>query len=374
MTFVIVGAGQAAAAACRTLRGEGYEGRLVLVGDEPVAPYERPPLSKEFLQGRQTAEKPVLPREWYDANRVELVLDRRAVRVRDAERALVLEGGEELTYDRLLLATGARPRRFPNAPGVHYVRTLADAAGLATAMRAAHRIVIVGAGFIGLEVAASARKLGLETLVLDPLELPLLPVVGREVGEFLAAEHRAQGVQLHLGERVLALDGSSVTTDARSYEADVVAAGIGVLPNVELAEGTAIRVDGGIVVDENCRTSVPEIYAAGDVASYPHPALGERLRVEHWQNANLQGAVAARGMLGLQARVEDLPWFWTDQYDLNIQMVGHARTWDRVELQGEGRSFSAWYLQGDRVRMALAVNRFKDIRLARERIRADGKR
>lgn len=368
MTFVIVGAGQAAAWACRTLRTEGYEGRLVLVGEEPLAPYERPPLSKELLQGRHTAEKPVLPREWYDANGVELVLDRRAVRVRDAERVLVLEGGQELAYERLLLATGARPRRFPDAPGVHYVRTLADGAGLAAAMRAARRIAIVGAGFIGLEVAASARKLGLETLVIDPLELPLLPIVGREVGEFLAAEHRAQGVELRLGERVTALDGSSVTTGARRYEADVVAVGIGVVPNVELAEGTGIRVDDGIVVDENCRTSVPEIFAAGDVASYPHPALGERLRVEHWQNANLQGAVAAKGMLGLQARVEDLPWFWTDQYDLNIQMVGHARTWDRVEMQGEGRAFSAWYYQGDRVRMVLAVNRFKDIRLARQRI------
>lgn len=370
MTFVIVGAGQAAAWACRTLRSEGYDGRLVLVGEEPLAPYERPPLSKEFLQGKQTAEKPVLKPEWYPANGVELRLGRRATRIRDADRVLVLDDGEELAYDRLLLCTGARPRRFPDAPGVHYLRTLEDASGLARAMRSGRRIAIVGAGFIGLEVAATARRLGLETLVVDPLEIPLLPIVGREVGQFIADVHRAEGVDLRLGERVTRLDGSKVVTDAGAYEADVVAAGIGVVPNVELAEGTGIVVDNGFVVDENCRTSVPEIFAAGDVASYPHPVLGERLRIEHWQNANAQGVVAARGMLGIAARVEDLPWFWTDQYDLNVQMVGHARRWDRVVLRGTGRTFSAWYLEHGRVKMTLAVNRFKDLRPARELIRS----
>lgn len=382
-TFVIVGANLAGGRAALALRNEGFDGRIVLVGEEPEPPYERPPLSKEYLRGQLPKDKLfIAERTAYEAQEIELRLSVRATRIDVQARALELASGERLRFDKLLLATGGRPRRLhvPGAelPGVYYLRTCADADALATELRAGRHVVVIGAGFIGAEVAASARALGLDVSVLEIASVPLERAVGGEVGQVYADLHRDHGVDLRLEEGIERIEGSAraervVTTKGARIDCDVVVVGIGIQPNVEIAADTGIEATtNGITVNEYCETSVPGIFAAGDVARFYHPLLNEQVRLEHWANAQNQGQAAARNMLGRGERYTEVPWFWSDQYDVNMQYVGYASTWDATVVRGSmaERKFTVFYLKDGVLRAALAFNRFRDIRATRELIRA----
>ncbi|HXG41539.1 MAG TPA: FAD-dependent oxidoreductase [Dehalococcoidia bacterium] len=380
-TVVIVGANLAGGRAAEALRKEGFDGRIFLVGEEPHPPYERPPLSKEYLRGEMPREELfVQPEAFWAEQEIELLMGVRAVSLDLAAKRVELSNGERLSFDKLLLATGGRVRRLqvPGADleGVHYLRTVDDSEALARELRPGRRLVVVGAGFIGSEVAASAREKGLEVTMVEVLPLPLQKALGPEVGRIYAEIHLEHGVELVLGEGVERFEGDRrvravLTSSGRRIECDVVLVGVGIEPATELAQEAGLQVDNGIVVDEFCRTSHPDVYAAGDVANFYSPLLGRRLRVEHWHNAQNQGIAAARSMLRQEPYAE-LPWFWSDQYDLNMQYVGFADAWDRVVFRGDvgARRFTAFYLRGGRLEATLAVNRPRDIRAARELIQS----
>ncbi len=381
-TFVIVGANLAGGRAAQALRQEGFDGRLILIGAEPDPPYERPPLSKEYLRGEEPRQKLFLVEpSFYQDNDVELRLGVRARRLDVRERQVELETGEHIPFDVLLIATGGRVRRLqvPGADlaGVYYLRTIADSEAIAAELRPGRHLVVVGAGFIGAEVAASARMLGLEVTVLEVLPVPLERALGAEMGRVYADIHRDHGVNLRLEEGIQRIEGARraervITSSGVAIDCDLVVIGVGIEPEASIAEGTDIEVSNGIVVDEYCQTGVPGIFAAGDVANFYTPVLGERMRVEHWANAQNQGIAAASNMLGRREPYAEVPWFWSDQYEVNLQYVGHASRWDRLVLRGNvaERRFSAFYLQEGRVRAALCVNRPRDVRPSREVIRA----
>jgi 3-phenylpropionate/trans-cinnamate dioxygenase ferredoxin reductase component len=363
-THVIVGASLAGAKTAEALRTEGFDGRIVLVGAEDERPYERPPLSKDYLRGESEREKAyVHPAGFYEEHDIELRTGT-TVSAIDTDARTVSLGGESLGYDRLLIATGAEPRRL-NVPGadlegVHYLRTLADSDRLHAA---SGRAVVIGAGWIGSEVAASARQMGHDVALVEMTEVPLERVVGREVGAFYADVHRAQGVELHMGTGVEALEGSGKVervrlADGTTLDCDFVVVGVGVLPRVELAEQAGIAVGDGILVSQRLETSVPGVFAAGDVANAYHPVLGRKLRVEHWANALNQPAVAARAMLGKDASYDRLPYFFSDQYDVGMEYTGHATEWDEVVFRGnpDSREFVAFWLAGGRVLAGMNVN------------------
>ncbi|HXG41867.1 MAG TPA: FAD-dependent oxidoreductase [Dehalococcoidia bacterium] len=380
-TVVIVGANLAGGRAAEALRKEGFDGRIFLVGEEPHPPYERPPLSKEYLRGEMPREELfVQPESFWAEQEIELLMGVRAVSLDLAHKRVELSSGERLSFDKLLLATGGRVRRLevPGADleGIHYLRTVDDSEALARELRPGRRLAIVGAGFIGSEVAASAREKGLEVTMIEVLPLPLQKALGPEVGRIYADIHRQHGVELVLGEGVERFEGDSrlqavVTSTGRRIECDLALVGVGIVPATELAEAVGLTVDNGIVVNEFCQTSHPDVYAAGDVANFYSPVLGRRLRVEHWHNAQNQGMAAARSMLRGEPYAE-VPWFWSDQYDLNMQYVGFADAWDRLVFRGdvEARRFTAFYLRQGRLEAALAINRPRDIRAARELIQA----
>lgn len=381
-TFVIVGASLAGGRAAQALRKEGFDGRVVLIGEEPDRPYERPPLSKEYLRGQFPKEKLfIADGSFYDENEIDLRLGVRATRIDAKERVVELDSGERVAFDKLLIATGGRPRRLnvrgADLDGVYELRTIADSEAIASELREGRRVVVIGAGFIGAEVAASARTNGLDVTVLEVAALPLERVVGAEIGEIYAQLHRDHGVDLRLGEGIERIEGSKraervVTTEGAAIDCDFVVVGVGMQPNVEIVAGTGIDTPNGIAVDEFCETNVQGIYAAGDAANFYHPLLGERLRVEHWANAQNQGQAAALNMLGKQEAYAEVPWFWSDQYDVNMQYVGHAHEWDETVFRGNvaDRKFTAFYLKGGRLQAALAFNRFRDIRHSRELIKA----
>ncbi|HEX2171416.1 MAG TPA: FAD-dependent oxidoreductase [Dehalococcoidia bacterium] len=379
-TAVIVGANLAGGRAAETLRQAGYEGRIVLIGGEPDRPYERPPLSKEYLAGKADEEKLYLrPLDYYAEHEIELRLGVRATTLDPAGRSLMLADGELLDYDNLLICTGAAPRPIeaPGAdlPGILYLRTLRDAEYLRGRKEHARRVVVVGAGFIGAEVAATCRQAGLEVILLEALPVPLERGLGRRVGEIYARIHRDRGVDLRTNAAVAAFRGHGlveqvVTASGEAFECDFVVVGVGVAPEVGWLAGSGLQIENGILVDEFCRTNLPGVYAAGDVANWWHPTLGQRLRVEHYDNAQNQGVAAAKSMLGQGEPYAPVPFFWSDQYDLNLQYVGHARGDDEVVLRGDpsGESWSAFYLREGRVQAALAVNRFRDVSAARQLI------
>ena len=380
-TIVIIGANLAGGRAAEALRKEGFDGQIFLVGEEPHPPYERPPLSKEYLRGEMPREELFIqPESFWTEQEIELVMGVRAVALDLAAKRVELSSGERLSFDKLLLATGGRVRRLgvPGADltGVHYLRTVDDCESLARELQPGRRLAVVGAGFIGSEVAASAREKGLEVTMIEVLPVPLQKALGPEVGRIYAEIHREHGVELVLGEGVERFEGDGrvravVTSSGRRIECDLVLVGVGIAPAAELAEAAGLEVDNGIVVNEFCETSHSDVYAAGDVANFYSPVLGRRLRVEHWHNAQNQGAAAARSMLRREPYAE-VPWFWSDQYDLNMQYVGYADGWDEVVFRGdvEGRRFTAFYLREGRLEAALAINRPRDIRACREMIRA----
>jgi 3-phenylpropionate/trans-cinnamate dioxygenase ferredoxin reductase subunit len=357
-----------------TLREEGYEGRVVLVGEELHLPYERPPLSKEYLRGEVAFEQALVRAfDFYAEHDIETRLGVRAVRLDPAARIVDLADGERLEYEKVLIATGARNRRPDIAglalEGVFDLRTVDDADRIRAEARPGRKAVVVGMGFIGSEVAASLRQLEVEVAVVAPGSAPLERLLGEEVGGVLAEIHREKGVELLFGDSVDAFEGSNrvervVTRAGRTIECDFAVIGVGVEPAVELAAATGVELDNGIVVDEYCRTSVEGVYAAGDVANHYHPVFERRIRVEHWDNALKHGPAAARNMLGKDEPYEDIPWFWSDQYDTNLQYAGFHTSWDELVVRGslEERSFVAFYCTAGRVLAAVAVNRGKDLR------------
>jgi 3-phenylpropionate/trans-cinnamate dioxygenase ferredoxin reductase subunit len=358
----------AGAHAAQTLREEGFDGRLVLIGDERRRPYERPPLSKDYLRGEVERETLyVHPEAFYAEHDIELRRGRTAVRLDVAIDELALDDGERLRYDRLLLATGAEPRRLSirgaDLDGVLYLRSVEDSDALRGRLQRGGAVVVVGAGWIGAEVAASARRRGLEVTVVDPLAVPLEHVLGAEVGTVYRDLHTDHGVRLLAGTSVDAFEGDRVvervrTSDGRQLECDFVVVGVGVTPRTRLAAEAGLKIENGILVDEYLQSTVPGVYAAGDVANAHHPFYGEPVRVEHWANALHQGPVAARNMLGQSHAYERLPYFFSDQYDTGMEYTGLARTWDRVIFRGDpaSREFIAFWVARDRVVAGMNFN------------------
>ena len=367
-TYVIVGASLAGAKAAETLRAEGFDGRVVILGAEQFRPYERPPLSKQFLRGEAGVEDAfVHEADFYPDHDIELLVDTLVNEVNVRARVVTTEAGESIRYDRLLLATGARARRLrvPGAglPGIHYLRSLQDSQALRDAIPSARRVVVVGAGWIGCEVAASIRQLGFEVAMIDPGPAPLASVLGPEVGGVLRDLHAEHGVSLHLGQSVDGFVGDSAVAGVRSGDgsvvpADLVVVGVGTAPRIELARNAGLQIDGGIAVDEFLQTSAPGVFAAGDVAAAWHPGLGRRVRVEHWANAKQQGVAAAKNMLGAGIAYDRQPYFFSDQYDFGLEFSGYAPRWGRVVFRGDPatREFIAFYIEADRVVAALNAN------------------
>lgn len=369
--ILIVGAGLAGSRCAETLRSAGFEGTVLLVGEEPHPPYERPALSKDFLAGRRE-EVGLRPATFWREKGVELLLDTRVHRVDHLARIAETDAGP-LPWDALVLATGARPRRlapFDGRPGVHLLRTIADAESLRAAIVPGRRLAIVGAGFIGAEVAATARQLGAEVTLLEALSAPLVRVLGAEVGHVLAEHYRAHGVDLRLGAQVERLverpEGTLralALADGTEVSCDVLLVAVGAAPAGELVGVDAIRTDA-------CgRTEMPDVYACGDAAASWRPSLGQHARMEHWTSAAGQGAAVARTILDEPEPYDDIPYFWSDQFGLRLQHVGHPDGWARVELNGESDSFSARYYREDGCLVAaLLVNRRAEVGAARREL------
>ncbi len=367
-TFVIVGASLAGAKAAETLREEGFEGPVVLVGEEPVRPYERPPLSKAYLRGEVGFDDAAVhPEGFYADHQIELLTSTTVASIDPTTRHVTLDPGGQLAYDELLLTTGATPRRvaIPGAEleGIHYLRSLASCDALRDAIATATKLVVVGAGWIGCEVAASARQLGKEVALIEGAQVPLQRVLGPEVGAMFRDLHAYHGVDLHMGVGVEAFRGTKsaeevVLADGSSVSGDLFVVGVGVSPRTELAEAASLTLDNGIVVDGHLATSIPGIWAAGDVANAYHPVFGTTIRLEHWSAALNQGPVAARNMLGRDVTYEKVPYFYSDQYDLGMEYNGFAAIWDQVVYRGDrakGEVIVFWLDQG-RVVAGMNVN------------------
>ena len=370
-TFVIAGGGLAGAKAAEALRQQGFGGRIVLACQEDIRPYERPPLSKDYLQGKAGRETIfVHSPDWYGANRVELLTATTVTAIDRGRREVTLSGGGHLAYDRLLLATGSVPRRLPlsgaDADGVLYLREVGDSDRIRDTLATASRVLIIGAGWIGLEVAAAARTAGVDVTIAEMADLPLLQVLGPQVAPVFAELHREHGVDLRLGVQVgeITVSGGKATgarlADGTRIGADAVIVGIGAVPNTGLAEAAGLEVRDGVVTDASLRTSDPDIYAAGDIASAFHPLLGRHIRVEHWASALHQPETAAAAMLGREAVYDRVPYFYTDQYDLGMEYAGYVGPggYDQVIFRGDvdKREFIAFWLSGGRVVAGMNVN------------------
>jgi 3-phenylpropionate/trans-cinnamate dioxygenase ferredoxin reductase component len=369
--YVIAGAGLAGAKAAETLRSEGFDGPVVLIGDEDERPYERPPLSKAYLLGKAERETIyVHPQAWYADNQVELRLGSPVTAIDRAAGQVALANGSQVGYAKLLLATGSSPRLLTvpgaDADGVLYLRRAADSDRIKTTFASASRVAVIGAGWIGLETAAAARTAGVEVTICETAGLPLLRVLGPEVAQVFAGLHREHGVDLRFGVQVaeITTDGGRATgvrlADGSHIEADAVIVGVGIVPNAQLAETAGLETGNGIVVDAALRSSDPDIFAAGDVASAYHPLLGKHIRVEHWANALNQPQAAARAMLGRDVSYDRVPYFYSDQYDLGMEYSGYVEPggYDQVVFRGDrdGREFVAFWLNGGRVLAGMNVN------------------
>ncbi|MCI4645788.1 MAG: FAD-dependent oxidoreductase [Hyphomonadaceae bacterium] len=367
--IVVIGGGQAGAQAVFSLRQGGYDGAITLVGDEPAPPYQRPPLSKAFLKGEMPEERLYFkPAAWYQDNGVELMLGVSATRIDRSARQVHLSHDAVLDYDALILATGSRPRALPlpgaDLDGVHELRSLADVERLAPQTIAGRSIVIVGAGYIGLEAAAVARQLGMDVTVLEMAPRVLARVTSPVMSDFYEKQHRAQGVDIRCGAGLAALkgDNGAVTAaqlvDGSEIKADLVLIGIGILPNEELAAEAGIACENGILVDRDARTNDPHVFACGDCARRPLVHYGRIGRLESVHNAIEQGKLAAAAILGKPRPPEDTPWFWSDQYDLKLQIAGLSQDYDELVVRGdpEARKFATFYLKSGALIAVDAVN------------------
>lgn len=367
-TFVIVGASLTGAKAAEELRNQGFDGRVVLIGDERELPYERPPLTKDYLRSESPRDKArVHEPGFYDEHGIELLTGMHVTAIDPAQRRIHVEDGEGFSYDRLLIATGAEPRRIDlpgaNLDRVHYLRTLPDCDALRERLAAGGKAVVIGAGWIGSEFAASARQRGLEVTVIEPARVPLERALGGELGGFYRDVHRGHGVELHLGTSVEAFEGNGSvaavrTSTGQSIACDFVVVAVGVIPRTQLAAAAGAEIDNGIVVDDRLRTSIPDVFAAGDVANAWHPFYERRIRVEHWANALHQGPAAARAMLDQDVSFDRIPYFYSDQYDVGMEYSGYAPAWDEVIYRGAvaDGEFIAFWLRDQRVIAGMNVN------------------
>ena len=368
-TFVIIGASLAGAKAAAELREQGFDGDVVLVGAESELPYERPPLSKDLLQGKaERGDAQVFEPGFYAEQNIELLTGVTATALDPGAHRVTLDTGRELSYDAVLLSTGSAARGIdvPGAEldGIFYLRTLDESVALAQRIGEGGRLVVVGGGWIGSEVAASARTLGAEVTIIDPSELPNTRIFGPEVGQFYADVHAQHGVTLHFSDGVASFEGADgavqavTTTSGTRIEADYVVVGVGASPRVELADAAGITTDNGILVDDALRTTAAGVFAAGDVARAQNPFYSERIRVEHWSNALNQGPAAARSMLGQTVSYDRIPYFFSDQYDVGMEYSGYATGWDQVVFRGDrdGGEFVAFWLADSRVVAGMNVN------------------
>jgi NADPH-dependent 2,4-dienoyl-CoA reductase/sulfur reductase-like enzyme/nitrite reductase/ring-hydroxylating ferredoxin subunit len=367
-SIVIVGGGAAAAAAAEMIGREGYDGPVTMISADADPPVDRPNLSKDYLAGEaQDDWIPLWPAEFYADRGIELVLGRRVSAIDTAGRTVRLEDGSQRAFGSLLLATGADPVRLPipGATGEHvmYLRSFPDSRAIVERARTARHVVVAGASFIGLEVSASLRARGISVDVVAPESMPLERVMGVEVGRFVRSLHETQGVVFHLGQTVKSVDGRKVVlSGGATLDADFVVMGVGVRPAVALAEKAGLALDRGIAVNEYLETSAPGIFAAGDVARWPDPHTGERIRVEHWVVAERQGQVAARNMLGYRERFDAVPFFWSRHYEVDIKYVGHAEQWDAVRIDGslEAQDCSVAYTRGGRTLAVATISRDRE--------------
>jgi 3-phenylpropionate/trans-cinnamate dioxygenase ferredoxin reductase component len=381
--IVIIGAGHAGGRAAEALRAAGYAGTVTLLGSEPHPPYERPPLSKELLAGTMPVEKTYLrPLSFYDEQKIDLRLEATAVEIDPAAQRVRLADDTTLPYDQLLLTTGARARRLllpgGEGPRIHYLRDIADTLALRPRLVPGLRLAIIGAGFIGLEIAASARKYGAEVAVLEFAPYPLARVAPKEIGDHVASLHRNNGVTLKTGVAVMAIEdhGDTVllrTDGGETITADLVAIGIGAVPNTEIAHAAGLKVEDGLVVNEFGRTSDPAIFGAGDVTRHFNPMAGRHIRLEAWQNAQNQAIAVAKIMAGGSEPFSEVPWFWSDQFDMNLQMAGAPGAWDALVWRGEpgDKGFTVFHLAAGKPVAATTINNARDMRFARMLIQRD---
>ncbi|HEX3847205.1 MAG TPA: FAD-dependent oxidoreductase [Steroidobacteraceae bacterium] len=379
-TILIIGAGQAGAQAIDTLRKEGFTGRVVLIGEEGELPYQRPPLSKKYLCGELATDRlPFRHRAFYDEHRIELRLGRKVVRLDAGAREVALDDGETLRYDRLMLCLGAGSRRLtcPGATlaGVHYLRGISDVPPLQAGLKAGARVVVIGGGYIGLEVAATSRKMGCEVTVLEMADRLMNRVVAPTVSQYFASEHAAHGIDIRCDMRVVRLEGRDrvegvVCADGSTVAADRVVVGVGAVAVTDIAQDAGLAVDNGIQVDEHCRTSDASIFAAGDCTNHPSPHYRRRVRLESVDNAFEQAKTAALNLLGRETVHDKIPWFWSDQFDNKLLIVGLSQDHDTQILRGDpaSRSFSICYLKGRELLALEAVNHLKDYITARKLI------
>jgi len=376
--IVVIGAGQAAGQAAASLRQEGYEGEITIIGDEAQAPYQRPPLSKAYLSGEVGLDRVLVrPENFYADKGINLQTGVRVESINRADKTIATSTGSTLSYDKLLIATGSRPRilniQGSDLKGLHYLRTVDDVDGIRTAMEAAKNVCIVGGGYIGLEVAAVAKKAGHNVTVLEMEDRILQRVTTAEMSEFYHALHTGRGVDIRVNTMVSGFAGengrvTSVLCGDESIPADLVIVGIGIIPNVELAEAAGLTCDNGIVVNDHCQTSDPDIYAAGDCTNHPNPILDRRLRLESVPNAMEQARTACSNMLGGDKTYAAVPWFWSDQYELKLQMVGFSADGDQSVLRGDKASneFAVFYLKDGNVVAVDAVNSPKEFMVAKQ--------
>lgn len=371
-TVVIAGAGHAAGQLVTSLKQKNYDGKIVLVGDEPYLPYQRPPLSKKFLAGAMEAERLfVKPASFYDDANIELRLETKVAAIDRDGKCLRSSDGDDIPYDKLVLALGSRARQLPvegaKLKCVHYLRSIADVDRIREDFQSGRRLVVVGAGYIGLEVAAVAQQAGLDVTVIEMANRVMSRVVSPEISDFYQIEHTNQGVRFRLSTGVSALTGkkrvkSVTTSEGEEIPADLVVIGVGILPNTELATEAGLDVDNGIVVDDHCRTGDPDVYAVGDCTSHPNAIYGRRLRLESVHNAVEQAKTAAANICGQDTSYSQVPWFWSDQYDLKLQIAGLSEGYDSVAIRGNPveRSFSCLYLKENRLIAVDAINAPRD--------------
>lgn len=378
--MVIIGAGHAAGQAAASLRQEKYEGPITIIGDESHVPYQRPPLSKQYLSGEQQIERVYLrPQKFYDDKEITLKLGVTATAIDREAKTVSADDGETIGYDKLIISTGSRPRILniegSDLPGIHYLRTIADVDAIRAEMQAGKSLVIVGGGYIGLEVASVGVEAGLDVHVVEMESRILQRVTTPEMSHYYHNLHEGRGVHIHTDTLVSGFAGSGrveqvLCGDAGEFDADLVIVGIGIIPNTELAEAAGLDCDNGIVVDDHCQTSDPDIYAAGDCTNHPNPLLNRRLRLESVPNAMEQARVCAKNMLGGDNSYAAMPWFWSDQYELKLQMVGFSADGDEHILRGsvEDNQFAVFYLNNGKVVAADAVNSPKEFMVCKQLI------
>ena len=367
-TFIIVGAGHGAGQAVSSLRSGGFEGRIVLIGEEPYIPYQRPPLSKKFLAGEMAVDRLYFkPEKFYHDRDVELKLNTRVTQIDRAAKTVTTSAGDTFAYNKLLLMTGTRVRKLkvPGAdlPGVCYLRNIEDVDQMRDAFKPGAKLAVIGGGYIGMEVAAVANKMGLQVTVIEALERIMSRGIGEEVSNFFQDMHREEGVTILTNKGVSGFEGEThisqvVCADGTKVDADIAVVGIGVLPNQELAEEAGLKCDNGIVVDEFCRTEDPDIFAGGDCTNHPNPLLNRTLRLESVHNAVEQGKTAAASMLGESKAYAQVPWFWSDQYDVKLQIAGMPDGYDNHVVRGDPskRKFAVFYLKDSKIICVFAIN------------------